>query len=207
MDEILLLLLRSGAHQKPARFTTAELGAEIGISQQTASRRLTELGKEGYVERSAAGIRLTKKAYDEMAKTYAVMKSIFEAKLEIAGTIVTGLGEGAYYTSLEGYRKQMKDKLGFEPHLGTLNIRLRDEESWKKEQLLSSEPIIISGFKDKERSYGDLYAFPCRIEGLDCAVIMPLRTSHGPQILEIICGSDIRKRLRKKDGDKLTVVL
>ena len=67
-----------------------------------------ELEEEGYLVRSAAGIRLTKKAYDEITELYALLKSTLEAKLEISGTIVTGLGEGAYYTGLDGYRKQMK---------------------------------------------------------------------------------------------------
>jgi riboflavin kinase len=100
----------------------------------------------------------------------------------------------------------MKEKLGFDPFPGTLNIKLSKRELWKKEQLLATDAIVIEGFRSKERSYGDIYAYPCTLEGNTCAVIVPLRTSHGPNIIEIVCGFDIRKRFRKKDGDIVRVI-
>lgn len=206
MDEILLLLLKFGAHRKPVKLTTTELGSEVKMSQQTASRRLRELEKEGYITREAGNIRLTKKAYEELAEEYSLLKQIFDAKLEISGTVVKGIGEGSYYMGLDGYKKQIREKLGFSPHPGTLNIKLGKEDRWKREQLLAIEPIVISGFTDRERTYGNIYAYPCRLEGKGCAMIFPLRTSHGPQIVEIICPFDIRKRLGKKDGDSIRVM-
>jgi riboflavin kinase len=204
MDEILLLLLKHGAHKKPVKLTTAEVGAGIGTSQQTASRRIVALETEGWIKRGPGGLGLTKKSHDEVAREYAVLKSVFDEKLEISGVVETGIGEGRYYLGLEGYKKQMKENLGFEPFPGTLNIRIN--EQWKKEQLLANEPIIISGFRKKERTYGDIYAYPCMLEKHNCAVIVPMRTSHGPEIVEIVCGFDIRKKLNKKDGDIVTVV-
>jgi len=207
MDEVLLLLLKLGAHRKPVRLTTTELGRGTKMSQQNASRRLKTLEGLGYLERSAKGIQLTKKAYEELASEYALLRQIFESKLEIKGTVVGGIGEGRYYMSRDKYTKQIKDKLHFDPYPGTLNIRLKTDEKWKKDQLLSAEPIVISGFRGDERTYGDIYAYPCSIKGHKCAIIMPLRTSHGPDTLEIICGFEMRKKLRKKDGDELTVIL
>ena len=206
MDEILLLLLRKGAHKKPVKLTTAEVGQGAGISQQSASRRLLALEEEGLISRGADGLSLTRKAHDEIAREYAALKSVFEEKLEISGAIETGIGEGKYYLSLEGYRKQMKEKLGFEPFPGTLNIKLSKSDLWKKEQLLAGEAVVISGFRSRERTYGDIYAYPCRLEEKECAVIVPLRTSHGPDIIEIICGFDIRKKFGKKDGDIVRVI-
>lgn len=208
MDEILVFLLRHGAHIKPIRITTTEVGCEVQMSQQNASRRLAELEKKGYLKRSKEGIKLSRKAYNEFADTYTMLKRVFEGKrLEITGTITKGLEEGRYYLSMEGYKKQIKKLLGFVPYPGTLNVNIDEEELWKKRYLLQLEPVVIAGFRDRKRAYGDLYAYRCKLEGHPCALIVPLRTHHGPQILEIISPHNIKKKLRKKDGDKVKVVV
>lgn len=202
MDEVLLLLLKRGAHLRPVRITTSELGAWAGMSQQNASRKLALLEEGGYVERTEDGVALTRKGRDELAAAYADMKAAFEGgKLEIEGEIVRGLGEGKYYLSLEGYRKQIRAALGFSPFPGTLNVRLSPGDMWKRQQLLKMEPAIISGFTDGKRTYGDLFAYRCRLAGSECAIIVPMRTHHGPDIVEVICGFDIKGKLGKKDGD------
>src|SRR5918912_644876 len=47
--------------------------------------------------------------------------------IDFKGTIVSGMGEGAYYMSLAGYKKQFKEKLGYEPYPGTLHVKLTDQ--------------------------------------------------------------------------------
>ncbi|MBU0532901.1 CTP-dependent riboflavin kinase [Candidatus Micrarchaeota archaeon] len=206
MDEVLLFLFKKNGHRQPVRLSTAELGSELEMSQQNASRRLRVLEKDGYAKRSKGGILLTKKAYDEIASVYGILKNTFEDKeMTITGIVTKGLGEGKYYLAMGGYRKQIREKLGFDPFPGTLNIRI--DEMWKRKQLLQFESIVIMGFKDKERTYGDLFAYRCKIEGLECAVIVPLRTHHGTEILEVIGPFNIRKKLGKKDGDSIMVVI
>jgi riboflavin kinase len=207
MDELLLLLLRHGAHARPARLTGAELGAALSMSQQNASRRLAELERTGYVERKDGGIMLTKTAYGELAGLYSSMKAAFEGgRLEIEGTISAGLGEGRYYISLPGYRKQIEEKLGFSPYPGTLNVRLDEADLWKRQHLLGLDPVVIRGFRDDKRTYGDIFAYACTVEGEKCAVIVPLRTHHGADILEIIARHELKRKLRKKDGQRVRVI-
>lgn len=107
---------------------------------------------------------------------------------------------------MEGYKKQINEKLGYFPFPGTLNIEIDENEMWKKQHILRMEPIIITGFKDKNRTYGDLFAYKCKIEGNECGLIVPIRTHHGPKIIEIISRLDLKKALNKKDGDKVRVV-
>jgi riboflavin kinase len=208
MDDILVFLLKQGAHIKPIRITTAEIGCEVQMSQQNASRRLAELEKKGYLKRGKEGIKLSRKAYNEFADAYTMLKQVFERKrLEITGTITKGLEEGRYYLSMKGYKKQIKKLLGFVPYPGTLNVNIDEEELWKKRYLLQLEPVVIAGFRDRKRTYGDLYAYRCKLEGHSCALIVPLRTHHGPQILEVIGPYNIKKKLGKRDGDKVKVVV
>jgi riboflavin kinase len=208
MDEILLLLLRKGAHKMPLRLTTGEIGTDAGMSQQNASSRIIQLEKEGLIERRKDGILLTKKGYDSLAFGYATLRNAFEGgKLEFEGRIVKGLGEGGYYVSMKGYSRQMKERLGFAPYPGTLNLKLDEKGMIRRQQMLNTEPVIISGFKDEKRTYGDLFAYRCRIENEECAVIVPIRTHHGPEIIELVCPFNVKKKLGKKDGDKVLVSL
>jgi riboflavin kinase len=208
MDEMLLLLLQHGAHLRPVRITSSELGSQLGMSQQNASRRLLELERSGYVERKEGGLMLTKKGHAELVGLYSTLKVAFEgSKIEFVGTVVSGLGEGKYYLSMAGYSEQIKEKLGFVPYSGTLNLRLDEADLWKKQHMLGLDPVIIKGFSDEKRTYGDLFAYRCSVEGLDCAVLVPLRTHHGPDVLEIIAPWELKRKLKKKDGSRIRVVI
>jgi len=212
MDELLLLLLKRRADARPLRITTTEIGEALSMSQQNASRRLAELKKGGWIERNADGIMLTEKSKDEIAGLYSTLQNVFdshERTLELDGKVVGGLGEGRYYLSMKGYKTQIKEKLGFGPFPGTLNIRIKKDEMWKKKAILQMDPVIINGFKDKDRSYGDLFAYKCRLKGLgdSCALIVPLRTHHGEDVMELICSVNIKKKLGLKDGDSVEVIV
>lgn len=208
MDDLLVLLLRRGAHQRPVRITTAEIGAEAGMSQQNASRRLKELEGEGYIRRGKDGLMLSGKARDDLSALYSSLRSAFEGgQLDMNGTIVSGLGEGKFYLSLEGYRRQITQKLGFEAFPGTLNIRLDEADLLQRQELRRMEPVVISGFRDGQRTYGDLFAYRCKVGGIECAIIIPLRTHHGQDIIELISASELKKTLMKKDGDRIEVVV
>jgi riboflavin kinase len=207
MDELIFALLKHGAYSRPIRITTTELGKMLKMSQQNISHKLRQLEDEKMIERSGSGIILTKKAKDQIRILYGEMKTVLEGeKLEIDGKIISGLGEGKYYLSLEGYRKQIKEKLGYCPFPGTLNIEIDEKEMWKKQMVLQTEPTIISGFKDKNRAYGDLFAYPCTINSIKCALTVPIRTHHGPEVIEIISRENLKKKLNKDDGDKIKVV-
>ncbi len=208
MDDILILLLRKGAKSRPVRMTTSEIGAGTGMSQQNASRRLAEMESEGYIERGKEGVMISPKGVQELAGIYSSLRQAFEGeRLEMRGKIAKGSGEGKYYLSLSGYRKQIKEKLGFDPFPGTLNVMVDEKSMPARQQLRRMEPFVISGFKDGERTYGDLFAYKCRLENLDCAIVIPLRTHHGADVIEVICAQDIKKTLGKKDGEYVKVIV
>src|SRR5207245_10263594 len=98
--------------------------------------RLVEVGKLGLRGRSAEGrnqtVRITKEGLDSLTQMYRVLRSVFEApkaEVEISAVVFSGLSEGAYYMGMEGYRKQFRSKLGFDPFTGTLNPRVRNAHS------------------------------------------------------------------------------
>lgn len=206
MNELLLLILKKGGKNKPIRISTGEVGTALCMSQQNASRLMIELEESGKIIRNNKGVMITKAGMKEILSIYGTMKQALEGrKMSITGRITLGLGEGGYYISLEDYKRQFKEKLGFEPFPGTLNLKLDKEEEEKRLLLRELEPVIIEGWKTRDRSFGDLFAYKCKIDGMDGAIVIPVRTHHGTEVLELISPLNIKKRLGKKDGDLVEV--
>src|SRR5207249_7912427 len=108
-------------------------------------------------ERRNQTVRITKEGLDSLTQMYRLLRSIFEAprsEVEISAVVFSGLSEGAYYMGMEGYRKQFRSKLGFDPFPGTLNLRVRKEDLGARRELDSNPCVEIEGFANKTRTYG-----------------------------------------------------
>ncbi|MCS7115904.1 MAG: DUF120 domain-containing protein [Nitrososphaerota archaeon] len=210
----LLELLLLGAKDQAIRLSTIELAKRLERSQQAASKYLCELEKVGYIIRMKSGkeryVKLTDKGIEALLSIYSSMRSILEATpkvFEFKGCVFSGLREGAYYISLEGYRRQFIQKLGFDPYPGTLNVRLTSAADRElKRELSRYQGIAIEGFEDKHRTYGGAKCFPALInDSLKCAVVLSERTHYDDSVIEIIAPISIRKELHLKDGDLVRV--
>lgn len=207
-------------NQKSIHISSVELGEIMGISQQTASRRIQDLEKIGWIERKIEGktqiIRIPKKGADVMLIVYKELKRVLENIL-IVGEVLEGIKEGGYYVAIKGYYVQFQDKLGFKPYLGTLNLKLSDlNKALLRENLNNQPPIIINGFKDEnsERSYGAVQCYDCIISRLDdrenkikAAILDIERTHHEKNIIEILAEPYLRDKLRLNDGDRVIIEL
>ncbi len=210
MDDLKMLVSLARKGRGVLKTSTGELAAELGISQQSTSRKLQELEAEGLIERNASpsGIRvkLTQKGFGLIEKQYSVLKSIIEKNQRpaLTGTVVSGMGEGKYYIGMRQYREGIREKLGFEPYAGTLNLRLANQQdSYLIEE---AKPTMIEGFSTDSRTYGAIKSFPVLISGsVKGAVLRPERTHYGPEIVEIIAQPFLRKKLGLKDGDKVMI--
>ena len=209
----LLHLAKLGALRRGVFIKTFELAKELGTSQQTASRRILELEIKGYIKRSVSKkgqtIVITEKGAQQLMAVYAILHgSLSEAlrSVVITGEVFTGLGEGAYYVSLNGYRTQIIEKLGFDPYPGTLNLRLTDpSDVYFREVLSHRAGILIKGFSDGRRTYGSVKAFKAKIRGIDAAVLLIERTHYGRDTLEVVAPVNLRQALNLEDGDKVSL--
>src|ERR671925_2061691 len=167
----LIELLSKGAHHNFVEVTTTEIGKDIGRSQQAASKHLLDLETSGYVERLKKGqkyaVKVTDKGYSEIQSLYLSLRAAFEsapATMDFEGNVISGRGEGAYYMSLEAYRKKFKKKLGYEPYPGTLNVKLTDRIFMNARNEIGKYPsIFIDGFSDNTRTYGWVKCYPANI--------------------------------------------
>lgn len=212
LNVLIALLKLNVRYGEYSTITTQELGRELGISQQSASRLLCRLERDGYIEResSPTGTRvsLTSKAISELLEVYKILHKMFTGlKYEIVlyGRVFTGLGEGKYYVTLPYYYRMWQEKLGFKPYPGTLNIRLTPESICLRRILESIPSIEIKGYTDKLRSYGGVKCFKGEINSIECAILLVERTHYGPDVIEIISPVYLREKLNLKDGDIVKV--
>lgn len=212
----LIELLSKGAHRNFVEVTTAEIGKSIGRSQQAASKHLLDLETAGYIERLKKGqkfaVEVTDKGYSEIQSLFLSLRAAIEsapATIEFEGNVVSGMGEGAYYMSLEGYRKQFKEKLGYEPYLGTLNVRLTDQIYKNARLELGKLPsIFVNGFSDGTRTYGWVKCYRATInDGAigNAAVLVLERTHYDDSMLEVIAPISIKQAAGLKNGDRIKV--
>src|SRR5919202_2390307 len=212
----LIELLSKGARHNFVEITTTDIGKGIGRSQQAASKHVLDLETSGYIERSKMGqkfaVKVTDKGYWEIQKLFLSLKAALEsapATIDFEGDIVSGMGEGAYYMSLDGYRKQFKEKLGYEPYPGTLNVKLVDQISMNSRREISRYPsIFINGFSDNSRTYGWAKCYKADINSgvfNDAAVLVLERTHYDDSMLEVIAPFSLKQTMHIKNGDEISV--
>ena len=204
-----------GAHKRTAKISTEYLAEKLGTSQQTASRYLIELERKGWIQRTITPegslIKIDETGARELQKLYSNLRFLVEGayprSVTLEGTVFTGLGEGAYYTSKEHYRKQFIEKLGFDPYPGTLNLKLTSEYDLKTRTELEAYPAIeIQGFKNEDRTFGLVKCYPATIGNkVKGALISALRSHYDISVVEIIAPVCLRKHLNLKDGHKVKV--
>ena len=207
-------LIAQGARHNFVPITTSSLGKSINKSQQSASKHLRELEEDGFIERIMNGrkfsVKITSKGYSEMVKLSSILKSSlnsFPSFVELKGTLVSGMGEGAYYMSLKGYTKQFKSKINYIPFPGTLNVKLHEKEYIEAaQQLRTLNGVTVKGFCDSKRTYGWVKCFKAKLNNsIDCELIILERTHHDDSIIELISKTNIRKTAKLQDGSKLTI--
>jgi riboflavin kinase len=212
--ESLKKLALLGAIEKPVKISSSEFTRYTSTSSKTAARVLKQLEDEQYIERQmvAGGqmVQLREKGVDLLKNEYVEYSTIFcrdHNDIDLYGNIITGLGEGQYYISREGYMSQFRDKLGFKPYPGTLNVRLDGPSAEMRDRMAFIRPVVVHGFSDGERSFGGGKCYQIEVEGIKGAVIIPDRTHYPADLLEIIAPVKLREMLRINDGDKVRIVV
>ncbi|MFA5106319.1 MAG: DUF120 domain-containing protein [Candidatus Micrarchaeia archaeon] len=197
IDEVLAYLVKRGAHIEPAKITTREIAYDLGISQQTASRKIIELIRGRRIERTADGIVIVPAAVGQLKRTVDELQHALYPELgfEFSGKVVTGLGEGAMFMKMQHYKDSIKKQLGFSPYPGTLNVRISPEEVEKRLRLKTHPPIVITGFRQDGKDFGKILCYRCKIMGVKGAAVFPVRSAHGLNVLELIAPVNLRKEL------------
>ncbi|OGD48688.1 hypothetical protein A3K79_06500 [Candidatus Bathyarchaeota archaeon RBG_13_46_16b] len=115
----------------------------------------------------------------------------------------SGKGEGAKYVGLPWVKEQIIRKLGFVPHVGTLNIRLTEDDAKKLVKALEKAKAIeispVAGFRCG-RCYRASLA-----DGIECAIVIPYVAGYPEDVLEIVAPVNLRGRFHLGDGASLDI--
>jgi riboflavin kinase len=206
-------LAEMGAWNRTVKVSTEYLAERMRMSQQTASRHLIEMERKGWIKRTITPegclTKITDSGIAELKKIYSSLKTVIETtfppSVTLEGVLFSGLGEGAYYVTRDGYRKQFMEKLGFDPYPGTLNLKLTSDYDLKTRSELETYPAIeVQGFKNETRTYGPVRCFPAIVNNkVKGAVVSAMRSHYDSSVLEIISSDFVRSKLKLKDGNKV----
>ena len=228
---VMIHLLSNGGKDSYLEITSTQISHLINRSQQTASKILIDLEKEELIERvknkKKFGMKLTETGFSILQNIYHLLKiSMEESHIKpmiFKGNIVTGMGEGAYYMSLEGYKKQFQHKLGYKPFPGTLNVKIEDKSYMNsRKDLINYPSIYIDGFKNPDRTFGWVRCYPATIsqdptfrqEEFDsqshdyCSevhVLLLERTHHNNNLLEVIGPLNLKESCNLQNGDSVVI--
>ncbi len=118
------------------------------------------------------------------------------------GIVVSGRGEGQYFTQLSWVAEQFSIKLGFEPVAGTFNLQLAAADETLLDDLKNLRGVTII---PPEPGFCDAKCFPARIKSVAGALVIPMVEKYPRNLLEIVAPLNLRHALGVKDGDLVEV--
>lgn len=204
-------MMELGASRSAVTVTTRQLARLMGISQQTSSRRLIALEAQGLVRRETTNrgqqVRISAEGLQALRELYLMLGAALEGPTRpvFRGRVFSGIGDGRYYMRV--YRRILREKLGFTPFLGTLNLKVSTNEDLRMVQELRMRPAIeIREFSAGDRRFGSGRCTHVLVNGtIKGAVVFPQRTHYGPDVVEVIAPVNLREALGLKDGDEVIV--
>lgn len=123
--------------------------------------------------------------------------------MTLTGAVFSGGGEGRKYIEMSWVNQQIKQKLGFAPYPGTLNVMLSKESTQRRELLEKTPSIKIC----PAEGYCTGALFKAFIYTFQCAIIVPDVPRYQKEVLEVIAPHNLREALQLEDGSKVTVTV
>jgi CTP-dependent riboflavin kinase len=127
-------------------------------------------------------------------------------KIIVTGKIVSGVGQGAFFTQLDWFQEQCEELLGFKPYAGTLNIEISIDDMPRVEAVEGEAEIE---FIPPDSNFCSGKAFPVLVEDIRAAIVLPAKEVrvHEKNIIELISDRRLKDTLKMNDGDSVTLTI
>jgi riboflavin kinase, archaea type len=135
------------------------------------------------------------------SKLSSSLKAPVLPTLVFYGTVFSGRGEGRKFVSLPWVTPQIKEKAGFKPYLGTLNLRLTCEAAKLKQQLLKAYLLPI----EPAEGYCPGFLIKAKIGSLAVAIVVPEVPNYPVDVLEVVAPFSLREKEKLIDGSGVVV--
>lgn len=123
--------------------------------------------------------------------------------ITLNGKVISGEGNGKKYLSLPWVKKQVEEKLGFTPYLGTLNLQLSTGSVARRKLLEKTSALQIF----PPEGYCAGLVFKACISGTECGIVIPQVKNYPKSLLEIIAPENLREKFHLTDGKKISVTV
>ena len=123
--------------------------------------------------------------------------------IEFSGRVFSGQSEGRKFIELTWVKRQIREKLGFIPYPGTLNVRLSEESTQRRKFLDDTEGMRIC----PSEGYCSGLLFKARVGILECGIVVPQVEGYPLDVLEVIASVNLKEKLGLRDGDEITITV
>ena len=125
-------------------------------------------------------------------------------RIRIKGELFSGAGRGAYFTQLSWVKEQMREKAGFEPFPGTVNLKVGEREF----ELLREEGRKGTPLPPPSPDFCLSRIVKVKLQDVPAAVIFPAEEVWiHKNALEVVAPVRVKEAFGVRDGDLLTLEL
>jgi riboflavin kinase len=130
----------------------------------------------------------------------------------VKGVVFSDLGRAGAFLGLGWVRDAIRERVGFDPYPGTLNVRAQGADLIRWEQVRRHGGKIVLPSPDP--AFCNAFLFTGSLEGWESqsesreriAVVVPEVKEYPADKLEIIAAVSLKQTRSVRDGDALTVV-
>ena len=130
----------------------------------------------------------------------------------VKGVVFSDLGRAGAFLGVDWVRDAVRERVGFDPFPGTLNVRARGADLTRWEQVRKHAGKIVLSSPDP--AFCNAFLFTGSLEGWKSqpesheriAVVVPEVKEYPADKLEIIAAVSLKQTRSVRDGDELTVV-
>ena len=130
----------------------------------------------------------------------------------VKGVVFSDLGRAGAFLGVDWVRDAVRERVGFDPFPGTLNVRARGTDLTRWEQVRKHAGKIVLSSPDP--AFCNAFLFTGSLEGWKSqpesheriAVVVPEVKEYPADKLEIIAAVSLKQTRSVRDGDELTVV-
>ncbi|MCY4442223.1 MAG: DUF120 domain-containing protein [Deltaproteobacteria bacterium] len=130
----------------------------------------------------------------------------------VKGVVFSDLGRAGAFLGIDWVREGVRERVGFDPYPGTLNVRASGADLNRWEQVRQHGGRVVLPSPDP--AFCNAFLFTGSLEGWDSqpgsreriAVVVPEVEEYPADKLEIIAAVSLKQARSVRDGDQLTVV-
>jgi len=128
------------------------------------------------------------------------------APVRIEGVVSSGRGEAAGFVDLPWVVEQVRERAGFRPFPGTLNILVHDPASLARWQRVRRVPGFL--LEPGDPSFCSAACYPVLVAGrVPGVIVRPHVPSYPEGLVEVLAATCLREELGLRDGDRCSLSL